>query len=144
MGYPYDELKRANLVDLLIDYEYKRPAVLVLDDFQVINDPGVFALIKLVVQEHIKNMHIVLITRDLSKLDAAGLYQKQLCFTLTEKSLKFTGEEIQRYFNMAGCMLSEDDVGKNIQLHRRLGIHGVCAAEGRAARPAGGKKRHDK
>lgn len=40
MGYPYDELKRANLVDLLIDYEYKRPAVLVLDDFQVINDPG--------------------------------------------------------------------------------------------------------
>ena len=67
-----------------------------LDDFQVINDPGVFALIKLVVQEHIKNMHIVLITRDLSKLDAAGLYQKQLCFTLTEKSLKFTGEEIQR------------------------------------------------
>lgn len=112
MGYPYDELKRANLVDLLIDYEYKRPAVLVLDDFQVINDPGVFALIKLVVQEHIKNMHIVLITRDLSKLDAAGLYQKQLCFTLTEKSLKFTGEEIQRYFNMAGCMLSEDDVEK--------------------------------
>ena len=67
-SYPYDELKRANLVDLLIDYEYKRPAVLVLDDFQVINDPGVFALIKLV-QEHIKNMHIVLITRDLSKLD---------------------------------------------------------------------------
>lgn len=95
MGYPYDELKRANLVDLLIDYEYKRPAVLVLDDFQVINDPGVFALIKLVVQEHIKNMHIVLITRDLSKLDAAGLYQKQLCFTLTEKSLKFT----ERRFN---------------------------------------------
>lgn len=112
MGYSYDELKRANLVDLLIDYEYKRPAVLVLDDFQVINDPGVFALIKLVVQEHIKNMHIVLITRDLSKLDAAGLYQKQLCFTLTEKSLKFTGEEIQRYFNMVGCMLSEDDVEK--------------------------------
>ena len=84
-------------------------------------------------------MHIVLITRDLSKLDAAGLYQKQLCFTLTEKSLKFTGEEIQRYFNMAGCMLSEEDVEKMYQLHRRLGIHGVCAAEGRAARPAGGK-----
>ena len=111
-GYPYDGLKRAELVDLLIDYEYKRPTVLVLDDFHAINDPSVFALVKLVVQEHIRNLHILLITRDLSKLDAAGLYQKQLCFTLTEKSLKFSRDEIQRYFSAAGCELADDDVEK--------------------------------
>lgn len=111
-GYPYDGLKRAGLVDLLIDYEYKRPTVLVLDDFHTINDPGVFALIKLLVQERIKNLHVLLITRDLSKLDAAGLYQKQLCFTLTEKALKFSRDEIQRYFSLAGCELPESDVEK--------------------------------
>lgn len=111
-GYPYDGLKRSGLVDLLIDYEYKRPTVLVLDDFHTINDSSAFALVKLVVQEHIKNLHILLITRDLSKLDAAGLYQKQLCFTLTEKSLKFSRGEIQRYFSLAGCELTEEDVEK--------------------------------
>ena len=88
----------------------QRPLAVVLDDFQTMREPAAFALIKLIVQRRIPGLSIVLITRDLSKLDAAGLYQKQLCFTLTEKALRFTDEEIARYFAAAGCELNAEEI----------------------------------
>lgn len=109
LGFPSDAFKTEKMIDLLIDYEFKRPLVLVFDDFQIMNEPSMFSFIKLLAQEKIKSLHVVIITRDLSKTDAAGLYQRQLCFTLTEKSLKFSQDEIQRYFSLMDCELNEQD-----------------------------------
>lgn len=108
-GFPENEEARLELASCLAAHAPKRPFVLVLDDFQEIDRPEAFALVKRVAQARIKNLSVVLVTRDLSKLDAAELYQKQLCFTLTEKALKFNQEEIAQYFSMAGCELAEKD-----------------------------------
>lgn len=107
--FPDSAAGQVELVDALADCMLSRPLVMVLDDFQTIQELSVFALIKLVVQRRIHGLSIVLITRDLSRLDAAGLYQKQLCFTLTEKALRFTEEEIGRYFAAAGCELNAEE-----------------------------------
>lgn len=108
-GFPGNAAGQVHLVDELADCVLNRPLVVVLDDFQTIQELSVFALIKSIVQRRIRGLSIVLITQDLSRLDAAGLYQKQLCFTLTEKALRFTEEETGRYFAAAGCELNAEE-----------------------------------
>ncbi len=108
-GFPGSAADQVRLVDAMADCALSRPLVVVLDDFQTIRELSVFALIKLIVQRRMHGLSIVLITRDLSRVDAAGLYQKQLCFTLTEKALRFTEEETSRYFAAAGCELTAEE-----------------------------------
>lgn len=108
-GLPDDAEERMQLADALAGCVLERPLAVVLDDFQNMEEPSVFSMIKLIVQRRLHGLSIVLITRNLSKLDAAGLYQKQLCFTMTEKALRFTADEIGRYFAAAGCVLSETE-----------------------------------
>ncbi len=107
---PYDPLQSGKLRDILIDFEYTRPLVIVVDDFQMMADPRPFTLFRQIAQERIEAVHIVLITRELSQISAVGLYQKQLCFTLTDKALRFTEEETDEYFRQMGCPLDEDQL----------------------------------
>jgi len=112
LGFPYDDLKVTKVLDTLIDYEFDKPLVLVIDDFQFMTDRRVFLLVRQIAEAHIQKLHFVIITRELARLGAAGLYQKQLCFTLTEKSLKFTREEIGQYFDMMGCPVTQGQLDK--------------------------------
>lgn len=111
-GFPGDTLRMNKVVDRLIDYEYECSTVLVLDDFQVMEDRQVFSLIKMIAREKIEKLHIVLITRDLSKIDAAALYQNKLCFTMTEKALRFTPKEVGDYFGLMECSLTETQLNE--------------------------------
>lgn len=109
IGFPYDCFKTDALLDVLMDYDYKNHLILVFDDFHTIEENSVFDLIKAIVRERLSGLHIVLITRELAKLDAADLYQKQLCFTITEKSLKFNREEVFQYLDFMECRMSEEE-----------------------------------
>ena len=109
IGFPYDCFKTEALLDVLMDYDYKNHLILVFDDFHTIEENNVFELIKAIVRERLSGLHIVLITRELAKLDAADLYQKQLCFTITEKSLKFNREEVFQYLDFMECRMSEEE-----------------------------------
>lgn len=109
-AFPREVSRRAQMAEELAACRLEKPLVVVLDDFQAVEDPAVFELVKLLAQRRLRALSIVLITRDLSRLDAAGLYQKQLCFTLTEKALRFTAEETGRYFAAAGCEVSEQEI----------------------------------
>lgn len=109
IGFPYDCFKTDALLDVLMDYDYKNHLILVFDDFHTIEKNNVFELIKAIVRERLTGLHIVIITRELAKLDAADLYQKQLCFTITEKSLKFNREEVFQYLDFMECKMSEEE-----------------------------------
>ncbi len=95
IGFPYDSLKTGKMLDVLIDYEYERPMVVVLDNFHQVEDSAVFSLLRRIALGHIPKLHLVVITRNFGALDAALLYQQGLCFTLTEKSLRFTKDEVR-------------------------------------------------
>lgn len=109
IGFPYDCFKTEAVLDALMDYDYRNPLIIVFDDFQTIEGSLAFQMVKAVVRERINGIHIVLITRELAKLDAADLYQKQLCFTITEKSLKFNKEEVYRYLDFMDCRITEEE-----------------------------------
>lgn len=108
IGFPYDCFKTEAILDVLMDYDYRNPLIIVFDDFQTIEGNLVFQMVKAIVRERINGIHIVLITRELAKLDAADLYQKQLCFTITEQSLKFNREEVYRYLDFMECEITEE------------------------------------
>lgn len=116
VGFPYDCFKTKAVLDALMDYEYRKHFILVFDDFQTVEDSSVFEMIKAVVRERINRLHIVLITRELAKLDAADLYQKQLCFTVTEKSLKFNKEEVFQYLDFMECKISPEEKERVYQI----------------------------
>lgn len=116
IGFPYDCFKTDALLDVLMDYDYKNHLILVFDDFHTIEENNVFELMKAIVRERLTGLHIVLITRELAKLDAADLYQKQLCFTITEKSLKFNREEVFRYLDFMECRMSEEERERVFQI----------------------------
>lgn len=111
-GFPYDDLKAGKVLDVLIDYELDKPLVLVIDDFHLLTERRAFSVIRQIAEARIQKLHFVIITRELARLDAAGLYQKQLCFTLTEKSLKFTKEELGGYFEMMGCPVTQEQLDR--------------------------------
>lgn len=114
LGFPYDDLKATKVLDLLIDYEFDKPLVMVVDDFQMLTDRRAFSLVRRIAEARVEKLHFVIITRELARLGAAGLYQKQLCFTLTEKSLKFTREEMVQYFELMGCPVTQSQLDKAV------------------------------
>lgn len=116
IGFPYDCFKTDALLDVLMDYDYKKPLIMVFDDFHTIEVDLVFEMVKSIVRERIHGLHIVLITRELAKLDAADLYQKQLCFTITEKSLKFNREEVFYYLDFMECRMSSEEKERVYQI----------------------------
>ncbi|WP_097014914.1 helix-turn-helix transcriptional regulator [Anaerocolumna aminovalerica] len=109
IGFPYDCFKSEAVLDVWMDHEYKNDLILVFDDFQTIDDNYVFEMFKTIVRERIGKLHFVIITRELAKLDAADLYQRQLCFTITEKSLKFNKEETFQYIQFMVDNMKEKD-----------------------------------
>jgi len=111
-GFPHSASKTAKLIDILIDYEYVKPTVIVIDDYQLIEDVKLFSLLKLVALEKIDNLHIVIITRELTKNMASVFYQNQLCFVLSEEALKFKPDEIKSYFELMDCSLSDSELSK--------------------------------
>lgn len=116
VGFPSDQLKAGWVTERLLDYDFTPPVVVVIDDFHLLDGGAVFSLIKRIALEQIKNFHIVLITRDFSKLDAAFLYQRGLCFTLTEKSLCFSKEEVRQYLELMDCTAGEEEVSRIFNL----------------------------
>ncbi len=108
VGFPYDSFKTSSVLDILMDYEYQNDLIWIFDDFQCIDNGQVFEVFKSIACERIRKLHIVLITRELDKVDAADLYQKQLCFTVTEKSLKFSREESMAYIEFMAGKLDEE------------------------------------
>lgn len=116
VGFPYDCFKTKAVLDVLMDYDYRKDFILVFDDFQTVEDGSVFEMVKAIVRERINRLHIVLITRELAKLDAADLYQKQLCFTVTEKSLKFNKEEVFQYLDFMECKISPEEKERVYQI----------------------------
>ncbi|MDR2752546.1 MAG: LuxR C-terminal-related transcriptional regulator [Clostridiales bacterium] len=115
-SFPSDPLTASRIIDLLLEEELDGPIAMVFDDFHLLEDKGLFDLTKRIAEENIKNLHIVIVTRDLSKLNAAVLYQKGLLFTITEKSLRFTKDEVAKYLRLMNCHAQERDLDRIYQL----------------------------
>jgi len=84
---------------------------LVLDDFQVLENPAALQVISFLLKYLPPNLHLVIASRSEPELDLAFLRAKGWVVELGADDLRFTGEEVERYFQQAvGLQLSPETV----------------------------------
>jgi LuxR family maltose regulon positive regulatory protein len=84
---------------------------LVLDDFQVLENPVALQAIGFLLKYLPPNLHLVIASRSEPELDLAFLRAKGRVVELGADELRFTGEEVERYFQQAvGLQLSPETV----------------------------------
>ena len=84
---------------------------LVLDDFQVLENPAALQGIDFLLRYMPANLHLLIASRSDPKLDLALLRAKGRVIELGADELRFTGEEVERYFQQAvGLQLSPETV----------------------------------
>jgi LuxR family maltose regulon positive regulatory protein len=84
---------------------------LVLDDFQVLENPAALQGVGFLLKYLPSNLHLVIASRSEPELDLAILRAKSRVVELGADDFRFTGEEVERYFQQAvGLQLSPDTV----------------------------------
>ena len=68
LGFPSDIPQVAKIVELLEDCAFPEPKFLFIDDYQLIDIPQVADLLAAVAGDSIPNLHLVLLTREISCL----------------------------------------------------------------------------
>lgn len=109
LGFPENGGQAAKIVELLLEASIPEPFFLMIDDYHLLECEPVVDLLCLLVSEHIPNLHIVLLTREIHLLPETDLQQKGLCFSVTQKDLRFQPAEILSYYHMLHLSLSEEE-----------------------------------
>lgn len=112
LGFPSDAPQTAKIIELLEDCAFASPKFLFVDDYQLIDCPRVAEVLVTLSSERIQNLHIVLLTREISCLPVEELAQKQLCWVLTQEDLQFRPEEVDSFFRLIDIPLPRQEVNR--------------------------------
>jgi LuxR family maltose regulon positive regulatory protein len=87
------------------------PFILVLDDFQVIQDPVILEVLETMLANPPKQLHLVVITREDPLLPLGRLRANNQMAEIRASNLRFSEAEVDRFLNgIMGLDLSEDDI----------------------------------
>ena len=86
------------------------PYILVLDDFHLIHNTAILRFIELLISAHVKNLHLVLISRKKPDMSLSGMLSRGLLARVSEDDLRFSMEEMNDYLLTLGLELSENVV----------------------------------
>ena len=111
LGYPeaiasFDQFLRL----LEKELPQKKPFVLILDDFHLIQNRSILNFIELFISARVQNFSIVLISRKKPDISLVGMLSKGLLARITEDDLRFSREDTGAYLRMRGIELRESMV----------------------------------
>lgn len=118
LGFPSDISQMVHIFNIIYEIEYERPVMVVIDDYHLIDCPQIASLITLISNEHIPNLHIVLVAQYISSLQITDLSQKRVCFLVEQDVLQFQPDEIYAYFKLMECPMNNETLTK---VHRWTG-----------------------
>lgn len=98
-GFPTDSIGIYNVVEELQNFPWERESVLVIDDYQFVENNQINALMARLAAAEIPKLHIILITRKLPDLPLVELKMKGLCYVIKTGDLTFTEEEVNAYLD---------------------------------------------
>lgn len=106
---PSPEAVTATLIDDV--FRIGRPFVLVLDDFQNIQDSDILQVFEILFANRLPLLHLVLVTREDPLLPLARLRANNQLTEIRAGDLRFSGAETDRFFrDMMNLSLSEQDI----------------------------------
>lgn len=105
-GFPHDIHQTTELAGILTAAAAESPIVIVCDDYHLVDaNCRIRKLVERIAQEEIPNLHIVLISRHLTKFNSALLASKGICLIISTETLTFTNQEIIEYFTLNGLSI---------------------------------------
>lgn len=112
LGFPMDAPQLEKIVNLICSRNYEEPCILVVDDYHLVDCRQVSNLITIIAGEQVKNLHIILLARNVPHLPAADLEQRGLCWVIGREVLQFQTTEIKDYFSLMEYQVSEEILQK--------------------------------
>ncbi|MEA5016093.1 MAG: LuxR family transcriptional regulator [Candidatus Limiplasma sp.] len=112
LGFPADAPQAAKILDMLKALDFARHTVLAIDDFHEAKGPQVGALLGRLAEDLPEDLRIVVMTRDASNLDVDGLLAKGRCHVVSQRTLRFSGEEVRAYCALLGLSPSREDLDR--------------------------------
>lgn len=113
LGFPTDVPQISKVLEILNSIDYKEKTILVMDDYHICQTAQINNIIKQIVLERIDNLHVVIVTRNTTRLNfITELISKGLCRIISQQQLKFTRKEILEYCFMMNKNISDNDLSK--------------------------------
>lgn len=97
LGFPSDTPQLNHILELFTSLNITKPTLLVIDDFHFTEGQPLGHFLSRLVMEEIENLHLVVITRDMTHLNYPELIAKGLCHVVSKNELLFSPEEATEY-----------------------------------------------
>ncbi len=114
LGVPFladDAVRRDMALELLSGLSFKNKKILVIDDIHLLNSaPSCIEFFETLAKHHIKNLHIVIITRNIYTGDIVLPSLKGLLSHINSEILAFSKEDIRKYCDLYGWEVSNKQV----------------------------------
>ena len=115
IGFPDSDDKYNRYIALRNTKVPNRKYVIVLDDFHLINSPAVIGYFERIFREMPRNVSIILICRELPKINISSLQVRGLIPNINDDELIFTEHELDQYFQQQGLLMQPETLHKIYQ-----------------------------
>jgi len=112
IGFPKTDEAFLKFHDIMKQHVASRPEKIIgiFDDFHLINNPEIFNFFEKMVVSSPSNMPIILITRSMPDINHAGMNNRGKFFIIQEDMLRFTEDEIAKYFAQLNLPVTNMDI----------------------------------
>ena len=110
VGYPTDEHSSSKMANLLMQIEFSKKTVLVLDNYNYIAEKHINSVIKDLSGKKDFNLIIVLLTRTISYQESFDVLESSKANLITKFDLMLEKKEIDEYFKICGIKLEESEI----------------------------------
>ncbi|NLK86459.1 MAG: LuxR family transcriptional regulator [Clostridiaceae bacterium] len=108
LGFPADASQTAHIISLMRSLELPQDTILIIDDYHLVKDKRIGKLLSHFVAAGLDELHITVLTRDISNLEIDELLVKGQCCLLEQRIFEFTEEEVADYCALMGFSCSSD------------------------------------
>jgi len=108
-GFPDTKEKLRHYKTVIHDYIVMEKRILVIDDFHCIEDRSVLQFMEDgFFRDMLPDTSVFLISRSISHVNIAGKFYRDHVFNISENDLRFTENELSRYFRLLGIPFQPD------------------------------------
>ncbi|MCL2208837.1 MAG: LuxR C-terminal-related transcriptional regulator [Treponema sp.] len=111
LGFPDTQEKLKQCAELMHNNVMMKQRVLIFDDFHFLKEPSVIRFLEECILHNMPaGTSVFLLSRSSPHLNIASLVSKGFIYNITENDLRFTENELARYFNSMNISVKEDDL----------------------------------
>ncbi|EGW41507.1 LuxR C-terminal-related transcriptional regulator [Desulfosporosinus sp. OT] len=109
LGFPSDSTSRQEALNLIEDMELKNKAVLVIDDYHIVECPELNGFIEFLVMNEITDLHLVLTARHTGLQRTEELILKGYLLHIEKEVFEFSDKDIKAYYRLCGIFLKKNE-----------------------------------